>query len=137
VLTWWYGMGGPAGGDIGKGMCMLAALDRTPVATIGTFVPDAHELRLTPANTALITSYLAVPCDLSAVGGLANGQVQNSYCEEVDVASGRVLHRWSALDHVPLTDSYYPRPPQPTFPTTTSTSTRSALPPNNHLLISA
>jgi hypothetical protein len=76
VLTWWYGMGGPAGGDIGKGTCMLAALDRTPVAAIGisgAFVPDAHELRLTLANTALITSYLAVPCDLSTVGGLAIG----------------------------------------------------------------
>lgn len=140
VLTWWQGQGGPAGGGTGTGTDVLTGLDHTPVATIGAsgaFQPDLHELRLTRANTALITSYLAVPYDLSSVGGPADGQVLNSYCEEVDIASGQVLHRWSALDHVPLTDSYLPAPTTADQPYDFFHINSISITPDDHLLISS
>src|SRR5262245_40685560 len=61
VLTWWQGTGGPGGGGTGEGTCVLTGVDHTPLATIGAsdeFQPDSHELRVTAANTALITSYV-------------------------------------------------------------------------------
>ncbi|HEY3873531.1 MAG TPA: arylsulfotransferase family protein, partial [Actinocrinis sp.] len=89
----------------------VSSLDGSTVATFagsGAYVPDIHEFRITPQNTALITTPAVIPVDLSSVGGPVNGQLINSYCEEVDIATGEVLFRWSAADHVSLTDSYFP-----------------------------
>ncbi|HWC79294.1 MAG TPA: arylsulfotransferase family protein [Pseudonocardiaceae bacterium] len=140
VLTWWQGGGNPAGGGTGTGIDVLTTFDHAPVATIGAsgaFQPDIHELRLTPQHTALITSYVAVPYDLSSVGGPADGQVLNSYCEEVDIASGQVLHRWSALDHVPLTDSYVAAPTTADEAYDFFHINSISITPDDHLLISA
>jgi hypothetical protein len=140
VLTWWQGTGTPAGGGTGVGTCVLTSLSHEPVATINGsdgYYPDLHELRITPANTALITSYRTVPYDLSPVGGPAVGRVLDSYCEEVDIASGTVLLRWSALDHVPLSDSYVPVPP-PDGPAYDFFHLNSiSITPDGHLLLSA
>lgn len=140
VLTWWQGGGSPNNGGTGSGTDVLTGLDHTPVATIGesgAFQPDLHELRVTPENTALITSYLAVPHDLSPVGGPADGQVLNSYCEEVDIASGLVLRRWSALDHVALTDSYVAPPTTAAQPYDFFHMNSISITPDGHLLISS
>lgn len=139
VLTWWQGTGGPGGGGTGQGTCVLTGLDHTPVTTIGAsgeFQPDSHELRITTANTALITSYVTIPGDLSAVGGPQDGLIRNSYAEEVDIASGTVLRRWNALDHVPLADSYEPVPTSPDQPYDFFHINSISITPDNHLLIS-
>lgn len=139
VLTWWQGSGGPGGGGSGQGSCVLTGLDHTPITTIGAsdeFQPDSHELRITAANTALITAYVTIPGDLSAVGGPVDGLVRNSYAEEVDIDSGTVLRRWSALDHVPLADSYKPVPGSPDQPYDYFHINSISLTPDDHLLIS-
>lgn len=140
VLTWWQGTGGPAQGGFGLGIDLLTSLEHDPVATImrsGEYRPDVHEFRITPSNTALITSYRTVARDLSAVGGPTHGRVLNSYCEEVDIASGRVLHRWSALDHIPLADSYLPVPAMASQPYDYFHINSIDLTPDHHLLVSA
>ncbi|WP_158891293.1 arylsulfotransferase family protein [Amycolatopsis anabasis] len=139
VLTWWQGTGNPANGGTGNGIGVLTGLDHTPVATVGPsgdFHPDVHEFRITPWNTALITCYVPVRRDLSSVGGPVDGLVLDSYCEEVDIASGAVLLRWSALDHVPLTDSYKPLPATPDQPWDFFHANSISLTPDNHLLVS-
>lgn len=139
VFTWWQGAGGPGGGGSGSGTDVVTSLAHAPVASIGAaggFQPDPHELLLTTSGTALITSYALVSRDLSTVGGPAGGQVLNGYCEEVDLTSGAVLHRWSALEHVPLTDSFLPLPdsgkPYDFFHINSISVT-----PDGHLLVSA
>jgi hypothetical protein len=140
VLTWWQGTGGPGGGGTGTGTGMVTSLAHARLARIGAangYQPDAHELLLTPSGTALVTSYAPVPHDLSAVGGPATGRVLNGYCEEVDVASGRVLHRWSALEHVPLTDSFLPFSVAPAQPYDFFHINSISVTPDGHLLVSA
>jgi hypothetical protein len=140
VLTWWQGTGGPAYGGTGGGVCTVTSLDHAQVATVkadGIYHPDTHEFRITPSNTALITSYVTVTHDLSSIGGSASGLVSNSYCEEVDIASGRVLFRWSALDHVALTDSYVPVSPGATRPWDFFHINSISITPDNHLLVSS
>lgn len=114
VYTWWQGAGGPEAGGTGLGTGVISELySRDEVARVeksGDFEPDGHEFRLTRRGTALITSYLTVPHDLTPVGGPADGEVLNSYAEEVDIATGKVLFRWSALKHVPMVESYIPPP---------------------------
>ncbi|MEU9277281.1 arylsulfotransferase family protein [Streptomyces sp. NPDC048342] len=140
VLTWWQGTGGPGAGGTGVGTDMLTTVDHSPLATIGadgSYAPDTHEFRITPSNTALITSYVVIPYDLSAVGGPADGQLRNAYCEEVDIATGKVLLRWSAADHVPLTDSYVSVPANTTSPYDFFHINSISLTPDDQLLLSS
>jgi hypothetical protein len=69
---------------------------------------DLHEFLLTDRGTALLTSYLLRPYDLRAVGGPANGVIQDAMFQEIDIPSGKALLEWHSLDHIPIGDSYYP-----------------------------
>ena len=63
-----------------------------PVATVRAangYEMDAHELKLTPAGTALAMSYFVVPWDLSKLGGRRDGLVEDNVVQEIDVETGR------------------------------------------------
>jgi len=112
VLTWWQGTSHEGPGH-GQGVDYIADSSYRVIATVAAgdgLDADAHEFRLTDRGTALITSYHAVPYDLSPLGGPANGEVYDGVVQEIDVASGRVLFAWHSIDHVPLSDSYQPLP---------------------------
>ncbi|WP_433331308.1 arylsulfotransferase family protein [Spirillospora sp. CA-294931] len=109
VLTWWQGSATNTG--IGKGVGYIADSSYRVIATVkpeGDHAPDLHEFELTPRGTALVTSYRTVPYDLTPVGGPRDGQVVDSVVEEIDVATGRRVLRWSSLAHVPITQSDVP-----------------------------
>ncbi|ROS79079.1 arylsulfotransferase family protein [Cellulomonas sp. PhB143] len=79
------------------------------VTTGGDLAPhtaDLHDSTITPDGTMLLTSYPVVQTDLTAVGGDKDGYVFDGVVQEVDIATGTVLHEWSALDHVDLADTY-------------------------------
>lgn len=106
VLTYWTGKSFGGHGD-GTGKI----LDDTyaTVATVtagGDLDADLHEFNLTDRGTALITVYATKPADLRPVGGVKNGYVMDCHVQEIDVESGRVLLDWSALDHVPIAETY-------------------------------
>lgn len=64
---------------------------------------DLHDLQITDADTAYIGSYRRVRVrDV--------GVVTEYVVREIAIGTGRVLFEWHSLDHVPLTDSYLPRP---------------------------
>ncbi len=107
VLTWWQGS---TEAGHGTGVGYIADEDFHVIATVdpGAAGADVHEFRLTPDGHALLTSYPQVPADLSAIGGPENGKVFDSVAIVMDVESGRELFRWSALDHILLTDTEAP-----------------------------
>jgi hypothetical protein len=72
------------------------------------YTSDIHEFLLTPGNTALFLATRAVPMNLSSFGGPSDGYVQDFSIQEIDVRTNSLLFFWSALDHIPLTNSYYP-----------------------------
>ncbi|MGW4120723.1 arylsulfotransferase family protein [Nocardia sp. NPDC004711] len=104
VLTWWQGS--TVAGH-GSGVGIIADGDFNVLATVdpGGAGADVHEFRLTPDGHALLTSYPQVDADLTAIGGPANGKMFDTVALVIDVASGRQLFRWSAAEHVPLSDS--------------------------------
>ena len=67
---------------------------------------SGHEFIITKGGTALITAYKHVTQDLTAVGGSASQTMLDSGVLEFDVKTGKLLKTWSALDHLPITDSY-------------------------------
>jgi len=113
VLTWSQTS---AYGAVNPATTVDYILDNTysVVATVKAgngFNADQHEFQLTPQNTALIAIYDVVQADLSSVGGPSSGSVVEGSVQEINISTGAVLFEWHSLDHVPLTESYYPYVP--------------------------
>ncbi|EIM81206.1 uncharacterized protein STEHIDRAFT_115340 [Stereum hirsutum FP-91666 SS1] len=58
------------------------------------------------AGTAIMTTFYPIQQDLSSVGGSSSGWLLASGFQEVSIADGMVLFNWSAVDHMPLNESY-------------------------------
>jgi len=111
VLTWWQGDAALPG--VGRGRFVIADTSYREIASFAAgngLRGDLHEFTLTPAGTALVTAYAPVKVDTSSVGGTHAGVVLDSVIQELDVATGRVLLEWHALDHIGLADSYLTAP---------------------------
>jgi hypothetical protein len=109
ALTWWQGII-----ELGHGVGNYVIADSayTPLARVNAGngrAGDLHEFLLTDRGTALLTSYEVTHADLRAVGGSASGTIQDALFQEIDIASGRVLLEWHSLDHIPISESYWPR----------------------------
>ncbi len=107
VLTWWQDplitKGSRTAGDV----IANSAYQTIAVVRAGNgYQPDLHEFQITPQDTALITVYDAIDCNLSAVGGPREGAVADTLMQEIDLRTGLVMYEWHSLDHVPLANSY-------------------------------
>ena len=71
---------------------------------------DMHEFRITKRGTVLLIGFKVVTRDLTTVGGLPTGRVVDSLIQEIDLKTGKLLFNWSALDHIPVSDSIFPAP---------------------------
>lgn len=105
VLTWWRGDTFEYGYGEGEFVLMDQAYREIATVTTPGTPADFHDMTLTARGTALLISYPVSRQDLTDVGGPADGFVRGSVVHEVDVATGRVLFEWDALDHLSLADS--------------------------------
>jgi hypothetical protein len=108
VLTWWEGSI-----ELGHGVGEYVIADSSyrtvrRVQAARGLRGDLHEFVITARDTALVTSYVVINADLSAVGGSRDGTIQDAIFQEIDLATGRVLLEWHSLDHIPLRESYAP-----------------------------
>lgn len=108
ALTWWDGL---ISNGHGVGGYVIAGEDYAPLRHVqaGNGLPgDLHEFLLTDRGTALLTAYRILTQDLRSVGGSEQGTIQDAIFQEIDLVSGRVLLEWHSLDHIPLSESYWP-----------------------------
>jgi hypothetical protein len=97
VLTWWQGYIPSQGFGQGEEVIADASYKQIMKFRAGNGLPaDLHDFRFTAQNTALLTSFDPVYCDLSKLGGPADGAATDSL----------VRREWHPLDHVALTRSY-------------------------------
>jgi hypothetical protein len=107
VLTWWQGHIPPQGFGEGEEI-----IDNTAYQTIGHVYAgnghraDLHDFHLTAQNTAVLTVFDPIDCNLSSVGGPGDGAVTDAAFQEIDLRTGLVRREWTSLDHVGLSDSY-------------------------------
>ena len=107
VLTYWSGEVFDPGYGKGVGVILDSSYRRIATVHAGSGLEaDLHEFHITSRGTALMTAFSTIRTDLSSVGGPRDGYLLNGHVQEVDISSGDVLLSWSALDHIPLTDSY-------------------------------
>ena len=107
VLTWWQGYIPPQG--FGEGEEVVADSSYRQIAHVHAgngYEADLHDFHITPQNTALLTFFDPIACDLSPVGGPRAGAVTDSGFQEIDLGTGLVRREWHSLDHVALSDSY-------------------------------
>ncbi len=112
VLTWWQDPLVTATSRKAGIVIEDSAYRQLAVVRAGNgYQPDLHEFQITPKGTALITVYDGIDCNLSKLGGPADGAVADTLIQELDLKTGLVRYEWHSLDHVPLSDSYAsPRP---------------------------
>jgi hypothetical protein len=107
VLTWWQGYIPPQGFGEGEEI-----IDNSSYQQIGRvhaangYKADLHDFHITAQDTAIVTVFDPIDCNLSVVGGPAGGAVTDSIFQEIDLRTGLVRREWHSLDHVPLGDSY-------------------------------
>lgn len=119
VLTFWQGTIATspvytniASGSPEPGGCYYI-LDQTYrqiriVKALKSYIPNLHEFLITPQNSALFLCSKKVPMDLTPFGGPSNGFIYDVAVQEIDLNTNELLFFWSALDHIPLEDSYLP-----------------------------
>jgi Arylsulfotransferase (ASST) len=110
VLVWWEGKILQSGYGQGEAVVLDHAYREVArVRAAGGRSMDLHALTLTPQGTALFSCYPAsVQMDLSSIDGPRNSQVLESIIQEVDIASGRLVSEWRALQHIPVSASLEP-----------------------------
>jgi Arylsulfotransferase (ASST) len=108
VLTWWQGYIPPQG--FGEGEEVVASSSYKQIEHIQAgngLVADLHDFHIDAANdTALMTAYNPIHCNLTAVKGPQDGAVNDSVFQEIDLHTRLVRREWHSLDHVGLSDSY-------------------------------
>ncbi len=108
VLTWWQGYIPPQG--FGQGEEVIANSAYHQITRVGAgngYKADLHDFHIDAANdTALMTVFNPIHCDLASVGGPQDGAVTDSLFQEVDLRTRLVRREWTSLDHVALADSY-------------------------------
>lgn len=107
VLTWWQGYIPSQGFGQGEEVIADSSYKQIMKFRAGNGLPaDLHDFRVSARNTALLTSFDPVYCDLSKLGGPADGAVTDSLFQEIDLKTHLVRREWHPLDHVALTRSY-------------------------------
>ncbi len=112
ALSWWQGQVTNTGAtETGEDVVVnqhyrkVASLKAT-----GGWVLTLHEF-LIDGEDAWVTANKNIAKDLSKWGGAYNGALVDSAVQEYNLRTGRLLHSWDALDHIPLSQS------QATLPT--------------------
>ncbi|KAF1832368.1 hypothetical protein BDW02DRAFT_503134 [Decorospora gaudefroyi] len=108
VLTFWSGivLNGYGRGSFYMLNQSYDEIAHFEVARFGDDMGDAHEFTVTPDDTALVAIYIAVPYDLSAVGGSEDGWLFENTFQEINIETGELVFEWNASTHVGLNESY-------------------------------
>jgi Arylsulfotransferase (ASST) len=107
ALTWWQGHIPKQG--FGEGEEVIANSSYKQIVHVHAgngLKADLHDFKLGPNDTALMTVFNPIRCNLTAIHGPQDGAVNDSLFQEIDLRTGLVRRQWDSLDHVALTDSY-------------------------------
>ncbi len=112
ALSWWQGIVTNTGATE-YGEDVLVDQHYRPIARLkatGGWVLTLHEF-LIDGEHAWVTANKNIPRDLSKYGGAYNGALIDAAVQEYNLRTGKLIHSWDALDHIPLSQA------QSTLPT--------------------
>ncbi|HEY0517516.1 MAG TPA: arylsulfotransferase family protein [Solirubrobacteraceae bacterium] len=106
TLAWWQGRILEVG--FGQGEYVLADSSYRQIARIRAgngLRADLHEIRVMPDGTAWIDAFYPVYKNLTSVHGVANGVLNDSVVQQVDIKTGLVMWEWHSYGHIPFSES--------------------------------
>jgi hypothetical protein len=106
VLTWWQGYIPPQGFGEGEEMIANSSYHESVVKAGNGYQADLHDFKLTSQDTALMTVFDPIHCDLSSVGGPHSGAITDGVIQEIDLRTGLVRREWHSVDHIALSETY-------------------------------
>ena len=107
VLTFWQGYIPPEGFGEGEEIIVNSAYQVVDRVQAGNgLMADLHDFEIEPDDTALLTVFNPIHCDLSAYGGPSDMAVTDGVFQQIDLKTGLVMRQWDSVDHVPLSNSY-------------------------------
>jgi hypothetical protein len=107
ALSWWQGKLLPQGFGEGEEIIDDSAYRQIAVVRAGNgLYADLHDFQIDADDTALLTAYDPLHCDLAALGGPADGAVTDGVFQEIDLKTGLVRREWHALDHIAISATY-------------------------------
>ena len=107
VLTWWQGYIPPQGFGEGEEVIINSSYKQILHVHGGNgLTADLHDFHIEANDTALLTVFNPIRCNLTAVDGPQDGAVNDSIFQEIDLRTGLVRRQWDSVDHVALASSY-------------------------------
>ncbi len=107
VLTWWQGYIPEQGFGLGEEIVANSSYRQIlKIKADNGNLADLHDFHLESNDTALLTVFRTIHCDLNAVEGPKDAAVTDTSFQELDVKTGLVRREWTSVDHVPLEESY-------------------------------
>ena len=107
ALTWWQGYIPPQGFGEGEEVIANSSYKQLLHVHAGNgLTADLHDFRLGANDTALLTVFNPIRCNLTAIHGPQDGAVNDSLFQEIDLRTGLVRRQWDSVDHVSLASSY-------------------------------
>ena len=102
VLTWWQGYTNNGSGR-GEGVIYNTQYQQIGTVQAGNGLQgmDLHEFLVTPQGDAYIVG--VSPVHYAGMGR----PLMDSVIQEIDIKTGLVLFEWHALDHIPITQSFF------------------------------
>jgi hypothetical protein len=107
VLTWWQGYIPPQGFGEGEEVIANSAYQTIDRVHAGNgYHVDLHDFHLAANDTALLTAFDVIHCNLTSVGGPRDGAVTDGVFQELDMRTHLVRREWHSLNFVALSDSH-------------------------------
>jgi Arylsulfotransferase (ASST) len=107
VLTWWQGYIPPQGFGEGEEVVTDSSYRTLFHVHAGNgYTADLHDFHLMGQNTALLTVFNTIHCNLSSVGGPSGAALTDGVFQEVDLKTRLVRREWHSADHVSPSQSY-------------------------------
>ena len=102
VLTWWQGIANYGTGR-GQGVIFNTNYQQLAIVNTADGLPgaDLHEFLLTPQGDAYLVAVSPVRWPHM------NRPLLDAVVQEIDIKTGLPLFEWHALDHVPLSESFF------------------------------
>ncbi|GAA2084243.1 hypothetical protein GCM10009801_45230 [Streptomyces albiaxialis] len=90
----------------GKYVLLDSSYQQVAEFAVKGYTTDPHDFQISPdGKRVLLLSYHPVKKDLSEYGGPKDATVTDAVVQEQDIETGEVTFEWSALDHIPLTET--------------------------------
>src|SRR5262249_4974670 len=112
ALAWWQGTI-TSTGQTETGEYVVVDDHYRPVATLegaDGWILTLHSFEIA-GDTAWVTANKNISMNLTKYGGAKNGALLDSAVQEYSLETGKLLYSWDALDHISLSDTHTPPPP--------------------------